>query len=84
MNHILESFFLVTAILAGVPLAAAAGCGVVIALLQALTQIQDQTLPQLVKVVAIGLCLLLLGRALVTPLMVESAEIFETFWTYGR
>ncbi|MGB0213677.1 efflux RND transporter permease subunit, partial [Algiphilus sp.] len=48
-------FMAAVAVLAGIPLAVATLAGVVISFLQAITQIQDQTLPQTVKIVAIAL-----------------------------
>lgn len=80
MVTILQQFFLAVALLAGVPLLAATALGLVIALIQALTQIQDQTLPQLVKVVAVGATFLLAGRILAAPLMAASSQVFDTFW----
>lgn len=80
MIQLLQQFFIATAILAGIPLLAAAIFGLTIALVQALTQIQDQTLPQLVKVAAVGAVLLLGGRELSGPLMSASASVFDTFW----
>lgn len=84
MISILEQFMLAVALLAGVPLVIAAALGVLISLLQALTQVQDQTLPQLVKVAAIALCLVVAGNLLAGPLLAHSALVFDTFWQDGR
>lgn len=84
MTHILQDFFLAVALLAGIPLLVATALGLIVALLQALTQIQDQTLPQLVKVVAVGACILIGGRVLTAPLMASSAQVFDTFWLEQR
>jgi type III secretion protein S len=44
------------------PLVIAAACGMVVSLLQAVTQIQDQTMPYVVKLVAVGVTLAMMGR----------------------
>lgn len=44
------------------PLLMAAGCGMVVSLLQAVTQIQDQTLPYVVKLIAVSVTLAAMGR----------------------
>lgn len=49
-------------LLSAPPLIIAAACGMVVSLLQAVTQIQDQTLPYVVKLVAVGVTLALMGR----------------------
>ncbi len=68
------------AVLAGVPLAVATGVGLIISFLQAVTQIQDQTLAQTVKIVAIGVTFLMMGSALTSPLLEASHTVFATFW----
>ncbi|MCU0827236.1 MAG: flagellar biosynthetic protein FliQ [Tabrizicola sp.] len=83
MIHILEQFVVAVALLAGVPLAIAAALGVTVSLVQALTQIQDQTLPQLIKVAAIALTMIIGGALLAAPLLARSEEIFDTFWHDG-
>lgn len=49
-------------LLSAPPLIMAAGCGMVVSLLQAVTQIQDQTLPYVVKLVAVSVTLAAMGR----------------------
>ncbi|BEV15665.1 type III secretion system export apparatus subunit SctS [Herbaspirillum huttiense F1] len=44
------------------PLVIATLCGVVVSLIQAVTQIQDQTLPYVVKLVAVAVTLATMGR----------------------
>lgn len=44
------------------PLIMAASCGMVVSLLQAVTQIQDQTLPYVVKLIAVSVTLAAMGR----------------------
>jgi len=82
--QILISFMVDTAILAGIPLAAATLFGMLISIFQAITQIQDQTLSQTVKIVAIALVLLTFGGALTAPLMNSTNKIFTDFPTVVR
>lgn len=70
-------------VLAGVPLAAATVAGLLVSTLQAVTQIQDQTLAQTVKIVTIVTILLAFGGALVTPLMRSTQQLFDEFGTLG-
>ena len=51
------------------------GCGS-----QAVTQIQDQTLAQTVKIAAIAVTFLIMGGSLVAPLIESSVTLFDTFW----
>ncbi|HWW05976.1 type III secretion system export apparatus subunit SctS [Collimonas sp.] len=44
------------------PLIVATMCGLVVSLIQAVTQIQDQTLPYVVKLVAVAVTLAAMGR----------------------
>jgi type III secretion protein S len=53
---------LLSIMLSAPPLLIAAACGMVVSLIQAVTQIQDQTLPYVVKLVAVGCTLAALGR----------------------
>ena len=75
----LYAFMLDTVVLAGVPLAVATACSLVVAIFQALTQIQDQTLAQTVKIVAITIVLLVFGSTLVSSLLTHSAMLFDEF-----
>ena len=51
--------------------------GVAIGLFQALTQIQDQTLPHAVKLVAAGAVLLLVGGGLASQLVRFADDVFS-------
>ncbi len=55
-----------------------------IGLLQAITQIQEQTLPQTIKILVIGFVLIVFGGALTAPLYSASDEIFTTFHKYAE
>lgn len=57
-------------------LGVAAGIGFLVALIQAVTQIQDHTLPQVIKLVAVLLTLLLLGPWMAEPIIAEAQSIF--------
>lgn len=67
------------AILAGVPVAAAIIIGIVLAILQAATQIQDQSLPALTKVIVILIMLMAFGYALSQPLVEHTRTVFSSF-----
>lgn len=66
-------------ILSGPPLAAAVVLGVVVGFLQAVTQIQDQTLPQAVKLVVVVMLVIVLGPALSAVLLAETNAILDEF-----
>lgn len=83
-STLLVAFVMNTAIIAGTPLLVATAVGLIVSIFQAITQIQDQTLSQTVKIFAIGFVFLAFGGALVSPLIVISAELFDTFATIGR
>jgi len=55
-----------------------------IGLLQAITQIQEQTLPQTVKILVIGFLLIAFGGVLSAPFYSTSDEIFSRFHEYSR
>jgi len=67
--------------LAGPMLGLAAILGLVIAIFQAATQIQEQTIAQIVKIFVLSFVLLVFGRALATPLLEHSIHIFNDFPT---
>jgi type III secretion protein S len=69
-----------TVLIASAPaLAAAILVGVGVGLLQALTQIQDPTLPQAVKLVVVLLITILLGPLLGIQIATLSQRLFEQF-----
>ena len=53
--------------------------GLIVGLLQAVTQIQDQTLPLAVKLIAIILSLVFMGPLLVGPLVDHTNQVFAEF-----
>jgi type III secretion HrpO family protein len=51
--------------------------GLIVGLLQALTQIQDQTLPHAVKLAAVTVVIILLGSALSQQLVAFTIDVFN-------
>jgi|APCry1669189241_1035207.scaffolds.fasta_scaffold116872_2 flagellar biosynthesis protein FliQ len=78
-----EALFL-TLQLAGPPLLVMLAIGLVVSLLQALTQIQEATLAFLPKVVALGVVLLLLGPSMVGYMRGFAGQLFDRMVTAGR
>ena len=67
------------ATMAGPPLAVALIVGLVIGLLQAATQIQDQTLPLTFKVVAVCATMLVGSQLIFPPLLIYTERVFDQF-----
>lgn len=63
--------------LSGIPLLVATVVSFALAMLQAMTQIQDQTLSQTVKIASIILVFLFAGGVLVHPLIVRTEHLFD-------
>ena len=81
-SSIVEQFgtaMYLVAVVALPPLIVAMVAGLVIAILQSATQIQDQTLPLTVKVIFVGLVLAIFGPVLTRPLIDYTNRIFEEF-----
>lgn len=60
-------------------LAVAAGVGLLVGLIQAVTQIQDQSLPQVLKLVAVLATVAILGPMLAGPLKRHTDRILDQF-----
>ncbi len=75
----LQAGFLAAAVFGTPPLIAAAIIGLVIGILQAVTQIQDQALAQTVKILAVSFGLFLGGAFLATPLLAFALRLFSQF-----
>ena len=69
--------------LAGPPLLAMLAIGLVVSVLQALTQIQEQTLAFLPKLAVMGLVLLLLGPGMAGALRSYAEVLFDRVVTVG-
>ncbi len=61
------------------PLIAALVLGLIIGLFQATTQIQDQTMPQTFKLMAVIGVLVLLSPVLITPMLTYAQRVFDEF-----
>ena len=75
----LYGFLLAALLLAGPALLTAGALGLGLGILQAVTQIQDQTLPSVLKIVVISFGLFLLGGRLAIPLHDRTVEVFASF-----
>ncbi|AOX16629.1 EscS/YscS/HrcS family type III secretion system export apparatus protein [Kozakia baliensis] len=75
----LSSALFLFASIAGPPLAAALVVGLVVGLLQAVTQLQDQTMPLTFKVVAVCATLLLMASTLFPPLLTFTERLLDDF-----
>lgn len=64
------------------PLFAATFFGLLVAILQAVTQIQDQSLPQTVKIVTIALIIISFGSTLAAPFFQASSTLFSDFYKW--
>ena len=69
-------------ILTGPPVLIAMVVGLVISILQATTQVQEQTLTFVPKLVAIVVMLALMGPWMVAQLVAFTASIYDSFATY--
>ncbi|MGY6646322.1 MAG: flagellar biosynthetic protein FliQ [Salinarimonas sp.] len=76
--------FLTGLIIVAPPMIAAMVVGVLLAILMAATQIQDQTLPQLVKIIVILAVLMIGGVPMSAPLFEYSRTLFASFHTMTR
>jgi type III secretion protein S len=79
--HQLNVILLLVLYLTAPVLAVAASVGLIVGLLQAVTQVQDHTLPQTIKLVAILLTIVVLGPFLSGSLVNGARNIFNEFPT---
>jgi type III secretion protein S len=80
MNRALITVLIVSAPALGIAIV----IGVSVGLIQALTQIQDQTLPQAVKLVAVMLVLIFLGPLLAAQVGTLASQSLDSFATLTR
>lgn len=66
------------------PLLGAMAVGLIVGILQAVTQVQDQSLPMTFKLLAVILVLTLGGPVLVVPLVRQASQLFDGFPTMTR
>jgi type III secretion protein S len=76
--------FMAGLILCAPPVIAAVVVGLLLAIIQAATQIQDQSLPQLVKIVVILGVVIAFGIPLSSPLFEHTKTIFGSFHAMTR
>jgi type III secretion protein S len=78
VGHLATTLWLV--LLLSLPaLGVATVVGLIVGLLQAVTQIQDQALPQTVKIIAVLVTLLLTGALLAGPLIRHTERLLDEF-----
>ncbi len=80
----LYNIFYYSAVVLVPPLLLATIIAFVVGLFQAVTQIQEQTLPQTIKIMVIGFMLIAFGHTLTAPLYTTSDEIFSRFHEYSK
>ena len=71
-------------VVSGPVLAAAVALGLVVGILQAVTQIQDQTLPLAVKLIAILLVLIVFGPIMAGQIVDQALLVLSEFPTLTR
>ena len=77
LAHQVNTALVLTLLLSAPPLLIAAVVGLTVGLLQAVTQIQDQSLPQVFKIIAILVALIFTGAMLVAPLIEFTDRILQ-------
>ena len=70
-------------ILSGPPIVISMAFGLLVAIFQAATQIQEQTLSFTVKLVAVILTIMIMGGFLSAQIVQFSANIFDNFYKWG-
>lgn len=80
----LYNIFYYSAVVLVPPLLLATIIAFIVGLFQAVTQIQEQTLPQTIKIMVIGFMLIAFGGMLTAPLYTASDEIFSRFHEYSK
>jgi flagellar biosynthetic protein FliQ len=81
--EVMADAFLTALTMAGPLLLISVLVGLVIAILQAATQVHEQTLTFVPKLIAIGLVLLLLGPWMIAQIEDFTARLFEFIATYA-
>jgi|BEDMetMinimDraft_2_1075160.scaffolds.fasta_scaffold14084_2 flagellar biosynthetic protein FliQ len=83
LGTILRETMLIALKLGGPPLLVGLGVGLIVSLVQAITQINDQALSFLPRVFAIGVTLLLIGPFMLATLSSFTTALFDRFITIG-
>lgn len=79
LSHEVYQSLIATMILTGPFLGVAILLGLIIGLVQAVTQIQDQTVPQLIKIVVLSLMVIGFATWLAIPLYEQTVHLFNMF-----
>ena len=81
--HLAQQAILVTVLVSAPPVLAALSVGLALAVFQALTQIQEQTVQMAAKIIAVFGSLLLLGYWMAAQVFAFASNIFQNFgkWT---
>ncbi len=79
ITHEIYTSFMSVMILCGPILGFTGLAGLLIGLIQAVTQIQDQTLSQVLKLAVAALLLLTMGAKLAMPLFNHAEDLFKNF-----
>ena len=79
IEYAVRALYLVM-ILARPPIVVASAVGIVLSLIQAITQLQEQTLTFGVKLLAVGVTLFIMGGWLGGEILRYSADIFNRFY----
>lgn len=79
LNAEIYTSLMATVALGGPLLAIAAGIGFLFSFVQAVTQLQDQTLTLIVKITAVSFVIVAAGAALATPLYQQALHLFAAF-----
>ena len=77
INYIIKDAITTAMMIAAPFLIASAVIGLIVSIVQAATQVQEQSIAFIVKIVAVGLILILLGSWLITTMIDFSGRIFE-------
>jgi type III secretion protein S len=80
----LQSMLWIVVYLAMPALLGAMVVGLVVGVLQAVTQVQDQSLPMAAKLLMVAAIVVLASPLLVSPLVRQSERLFDTFATLTR
>ena len=80
----LQSTLGIVLLMALPPLLGAMAVGLVVGILQAVTQVQDQSLPVAAKLLAVIVILALAGPLLAVPLLRQSTQLFDGFTAMTR
>jgi len=80
----LQQAFVIVVVVSGLPLLASSLCGLGVALLQALTQIQEQSISYLVRFGAVGVVMAVTFPWLAAEVMTFTREILGSLGALGR